>query len=49
MGSLGIWPVILWAGLMGCEDMKAEDYTCVGIGLYLVWKASLATGYEDSL
>ena len=33
---------------MGCEDMKAEDYTHVWIGLYLAWKASLATNYEDS-
>ena len=28
--------------------MKAEDYTRVPIGLYLAWKASLATDYEDS-
>ena len=28
------------AGLMGCEDMKAEDCTRVRIGLSLVWKAS---------
>ena len=34
--------------LMGYEDMKAEDYTRVRIGLYLAWKASLATNYEDS-
>ena len=33
---------------MGCEDMKAEDCTRVRIGLYLAWRASLATGYEDS-
>ena len=33
---------------MGCEDMKAEDYTRVRIGLYLAWKASLATDYVDS-
>ena len=33
---------------MGCEDMKAEDCTRVRIGLYLAWKASLATDYEDS-
>ena len=33
---------------MGCEDMKAEDYTYVRIGLSLAWKASLATDYEDS-
>ena len=25
--SWGIRPDILWAGLMGCEDMKAEDCT----------------------
>ena len=30
------------------EDMKAEDYTRVWIGLYFVWKASLTTDYEDS-
>ena len=34
---------------MGCEDTKAEDNTRVQIGLYLAWKASLATYYEDSL
>jgi hypothetical protein len=34
---------------MGYEDMMAEDYTRVRIGLYLAWKASLATDYEDSL
>ena len=33
---------------MGCEDMKAEDYTRVQIGLSLAWKASLAIKYEDS-
>ena len=37
-----------WAGLMGCEDMKAEDCTRVQIGLSLAWKASLAINYEDS-
>ena len=24
-GSLGVRPVIHWAGLMGCEEMKTED------------------------
>ena len=48
-GSSGVRPVILWAGLMGCEDMKTEDCTRVRIGLYLAWKASLATDYVDSL
>ena len=33
---------------MGCEDMEAEDYTRVWIGLFLAWKASLAINYEDS-
>ena len=33
---------------MGCEDMKTEDCTCVWIGLYLAWKASLATDSQDS-
>ena len=33
---------------MGCEDMKAEDYTRVRIRLSLAWKASLAINYEDS-
>ena len=33
----------------GCEDMKAEDCTCVRIGLSLAWKAILATDYEDSI
>ena len=47
-GSSGVRPIIYWAGLMGCEDMKAEDRTRVRIGLYLAWKASLATNYEDS-
>ena len=47
-GSSGVRPVTHWAGLMGCEDMKAEDYTHVQIGLYLAWKAGLATNYEDS-
>ena len=37
-----------WAGLMGCEDMKAEDRARIRIGLSLAWKASLATNYEDS-
>ena len=48
-GSSGVRPVIHWAGLVGCEDTKAEDYTRVRIGLSLAWKASLATDYEDSL
>ena len=48
-GVLGHPACYPWAGLMGCEDMKAEDYTRVRIGLYLAWKASLATDYEDSL
>ena len=39
-GSSGVQPVILWAGLTGCEDMKTEDCTRVRIGLYLVWRAS---------
>ena len=39
-GSSGVRPVICWAGLMGYEDMKAEDYIRVWIGLYLAWKAS---------
>ena len=30
------------------EDMKAEDCTRGRVGLYLAWKASLATNYEDS-
>ena len=47
-GSSGVRPVIHWAGPMGCEDMKAEDYTRVRIGLSLAWKASLAANYEDS-
>ena len=34
---------------MGYEDMKAEDYTRVRIGLYLAWKARWATDYEDFL
>ena len=34
---------------MGREDVKAEDYTRVRIGVYLAWKTSLATDYEDSL
>ena len=33
---------------MGYEDMKAEDYTRVRIGLSLAWEASLAINYEDS-
>ena len=37
-GSSGVRPIILWDGLMGYEDMKAEDYTCVRIGLSLAWK-----------
>ena len=41
-GSSSVWPVIHWAGLMGYEDMKAEDYTRVRIGLSFAWKASLA-------
>ena len=28
--------------------MKAEDRTHGRVGLYLAWKASLATNYEDS-
>jgi len=47
-GSSGVRPVIYSAGLMGCEDIKTEDCTRVRIGLYLVWKASLATDYVDS-
>ena len=39
-GSSGVRPFIHWAGLMGYEDMKAEDYTRVWIGLSLAWKAS---------
>ena len=39
-GSSGVRPVIYWAGLMGCEGVKAEDYTRVRIGLSLAWKAS---------
>ena len=39
-GSSGVRPVVHWAGLMGCEDTKAEDYTRVLIGLSLAWKAS---------
>ena len=30
-GSSGVRPVILWAGLMGCEDTKAEDCTVSGL------------------
>ena len=48
-GSSGVRPVIRWAELMVCEDTKAEDCTRVRLGLYLAWKASLATDYEDSL
>ena len=48
-GVLGRTACYLWAGLMGCEDMKAEDCTRVRIGPYLAPKASLATDYEDSL
>ena len=47
-GVLGRPGYVAWAGLMGREDMKAEDRTRVRIGLYLAWKASLATDYEDS-
>ena len=47
-GVLGRPACYLWAGLVGCEDMKAEDCTRVRIGLSLAWKASLATNYEDS-
>ena len=47
-GSSGVRPVIYWARLLGCEDMKAEDRTWVQIGLSLARKASLATDYEDS-
>ena len=39
-GSSGVRPVSHWAGLMGYEDMKTEDYTRVRIGLSLTWKAS---------
>ena len=39
-GSSGVRTVIHWAGLMGCEGTKAEDYTRVRIGLSLAWKAS---------
>ena len=39
-GSSGVRPVTHWAGLIGCGDMKAEDYTRVWIGLSLAWKAS---------
>ena len=48
LGVLGCPACYPWARLMGCEDMKAKDYTCVRIGLSLAWKASLATDYEDS-
>ena len=48
-GSSGVRPIIYWAGLMGCEHMKAEDCTHVRIGLYLAWKARWATDYEDFL
>ena len=47
-GVLGRPACYPWAGLMGCEDMKAEDCTCVRIGLSLACKASLATDYDDS-
>ena len=47
-GVLGRPACYPWAGLMGHEDMKAEDCIRVRIGLYLAWKASLATDYEDS-
>ena len=47
-GVLGCPAYYPWAGLMGCEDMKAEDYTWVRIGLSLAWKASLAAEYVDS-
>ena len=36
------------AGLLVIEDMKVEDCTRVRVGLFLAWKASLATDYEDS-
>ena len=47
-GVLGCPAYYPWAGLVGCEDMKAKDCTCVRIGFSLSWKASLATNYEDS-
>ena len=47
-GVLGRPACYPWVGLMGYEDMKAEDCTRVRIGLYLAWKESLAFRYEDS-
>ena len=46
-GVLGRSVCYPWAGLMGCEDVKAEDHTRVQIGLSLAWKASLAINYEN--
>ena len=40
LGVLGCPACYPWAGLMGCEDMKAGDCTRVRIGLSLAWKAS---------
>ena len=48
-GVLGFPACYPWAGLVGCEDMKAEDCTRIRIGLSLAWKARLASDYEDSI
>ena len=48
-GSSGVRHITHWAGMMGCEDMKTEDYTHVRMGLSLVCKESLATEYVNSI
>ena len=40
--------MLMWAGLLGCEDTRPKTLTRVRMGLSLAWKASLAPGYEDS-
>ena len=47
-GVLGHPDYGTWAGLMGCEDTRPKTLSRVRMGLSLVWKASLATGYVDS-
>ena len=39
-GSSGVRPIILWAGLMGCEDMKVKD--CTVSGLDSTWRGRQA-------
>ena len=48
-GSSGVRPVIHWAGLMGHEDMKAEDYTNVRMDSPLRGRKAWQFGYVDLL